>query len=78
MLFYHWLRENGQPVKDISILNDFSEDTNYYYNLEKANYVEYPDYVTNITGRHSVGQRYAARLLDEQYDHIRVQQYEFG
>lgn len=50
VLFYHWLRENGQPVKDISILNDFSEDTNYYYNLEKANYVEYPDYVTNITG----------------------------
>lgn len=50
VLIYHWLRENGQPVTDVAKLNDFSEDTNYYYNFEKANYVEYPDYVTNITG----------------------------
>ena len=50
VLFYHWLRADGQPEKNIDKLNDFSNDTNFYYNMEKSNYVEYPSYVDLIEG----------------------------
>lgn len=50
VLFYHWLRADGQPEKNIQKLNDFSNDTNFYYNMEKSNYVEYPAYVSLIEG----------------------------
>lgn len=35
--------EDGQPITDVATLNDFSEES-------AANYVEYPEWVTSVTG----------------------------
>lgn len=51
VLFFHWMRENGQQSLDVEYLNDFTDNSDgLYYNGEKANYVEYPSYVTAIEG----------------------------
>ncbi len=50
VLFFHWLRQNGQMCLDPVKLNDFTDDSGYYPNGEKANYVEYPSYVDSIEG----------------------------
>lgn len=55
ILFYHWLRVDGQPIKDVEILGDFSNDTNVYKNNERANYCEIPEYVESVTGDPSNG-----------------------
>lgn len=50
ILFYHWLRVDGQPIKDVETLMDFSHDTKYYKNNERANYNEIPSYITSVEG----------------------------
>ena len=55
VLFFHWLRQNGQQSKDVEFLNDFTNDTTNYATdheavADKANYVEYPSYVSSIEG----------------------------
>lgn len=55
ILFYHWLRVDGQPIKDVEILSDFSYDTNVYKNNERANYNEIPEYIESVTGDLSNG-----------------------
>lgn len=50
VLFFHWLRENGQQCMDVEKLNDFTNDPGYYPDGEKVNYVEYPSYVSSIEG----------------------------
>lgn len=54
VLFFHWLKwRGGQPCLDVDKLNDFTHDTTDYSDAEgivKANYVEYPSYVSSIEG----------------------------
>jgi hypothetical protein len=50
VLFYHWLRVDGQPIKNVEILSDYSNDTTYYKNNERANYNEIPSYIESVTG----------------------------
>lgn len=43
MITYHKITGDGQPVKDVAMINDFTEES-------AVNYVEYPDWVESITG----------------------------
>lgn len=54
VLFFHWLKsQHSKPCLDVDKLNDFTHDTTDYSDSEavvKANYVEYPSYVSSIQG----------------------------
>ena len=56
MMTYQKITGDGQPVTDVTQINDFTEES-------PVNYVKYPSYVESIEG-HQIDARHAARLLE--------------